>query len=68
MNGLDHPLNGRPGGYYQGSVPLVPWTTGYDLTNLDTTRFPLKANSWGTKYFVPDMVSPLLAEGEEPST
>jgi hypothetical protein len=30
ISGLSHPLDGRFGGYYRGSVPQVPWGTGYD--------------------------------------
>jgi hypothetical protein len=37
-------------------------------TNLDTARFPLAVNGWGTKYSVPDITPPHLAGGEESST
>jgi hypothetical protein len=41
---------------------------GYGSINLDTTLFPPAAISWGTMYLIPNMVSSLLAEGEEPPT
>jgi hypothetical protein len=46
---------------------LVLRTASYN-PNLDTTIFPLVTNRWETKYPVPDMVPPLLAEGEGPPT
>jgi hypothetical protein len=36
--------------------------------NMDTTHFLPTANSLGTKYPVPDMAPPLLAEEEGPPT
>jgi hypothetical protein len=45
---------------YRGS-PVMTQESGYD-------RFPLGVNSWGTKYPVPDMTPPLLAEEEGPPT
>jgi hypothetical protein len=68
VNGPDHPLNGRLGGYCQGLLPRVPRGAGYGPANMDTTLFLPAANSWGTKYPVPDMVPPLLAEWEGPPT
>jgi hypothetical protein len=47
---------------------LVPWATSYDPRNMDMTLFLLAANDWRTKYPILDMVPPLLAEGEGPST
>jgi hypothetical protein len=37
-------------------------------TNLNMAMFPPAANGWGTKYPVPDMIPPLLAEGGGPPT
>jgi hypothetical protein len=51
-----------------GPVPQVPWAAGYDSTNLDTTMFHPVGNSWGSKYLIPDMVPPLLSEGDVPLT
>jgi hypothetical protein len=68
VNGPGHPLNGRLRGYYWGPIPWVLWAAIYGPTNLDTTRFPAVARDWGTKYPVPDMAPPLLAEGEGPPT
>jgi hypothetical protein len=45
-----------------GLVPQVPQIIGYGPKNLDTVWFPLVANDWGTKYSIPDIVSPLLTE------
>jgi hypothetical protein len=63
VNSPNHPLDSRLEGYYQGLVPWVPRAAGYGLTNLDTVKFPLAANNWGTKHSILDMVPPLLAKG-----
>jgi hypothetical protein len=68
VNRLDHPLNERLGGYCQGLVARVPRVTDYDPKNLDTVRFPPVVNGWGTKYHIPDIALPLLAEEEGPPT
>jgi hypothetical protein len=62
-NSFGHPLDGRLRGDCWVLVPRVSLVVGYGPTNLDTTLFPRAANGWGTKYPVPDMVLPLLAEG-----
>jgi hypothetical protein len=48
---------------YRGPGPHVLWAADYDLTNLDTTHFPLAANDWRTNYFIPDTTPPHLAKG-----
>jgi hypothetical protein len=53
-------------GLLSGSYTRVLWAASYGPTNLDTTGFPPLANDWGTKYPLPDIAPPLLAEGEGP--
>jgi hypothetical protein len=64
MNGPDHPLNGRLGGYCWGPVPWVRWAAGYSPTNLDMARFSPASNGWRTKYSILDMVPRLLTKGK----
>jgi hypothetical protein len=51
---------------YQSPVPWLPWVTGYDPTNLNTTQIPSVGHGWRIKYPVSDMAPPLMAEGDEP--
>jgi hypothetical protein len=46
-----------------GPVPRVPRAIGYGPRNLVTTKFPPAANSWRTKYSIPNMVPHILTKG-----
>jgi hypothetical protein len=68
VNGPDHLLDGRLGGYCGDRIPRVHQAVCYNPKNLDRVGFPPIANGWETKYLVLDMAPPLLVEEEGPPT
>jgi hypothetical protein len=40
--------------YCQGFLPRVPWVASYIPKNLNMTRFPPAASSWGITYQIPE--------------